>query len=125
MRQFFLTFLLIMTAVVSLTFGGMVVMNHMDGVMLSAGCVTSPCMTPQAGGMDSASCLSYCLQAATVNGIVPMSADAQALVLLSFVIIVFSARVFDKEVVVQIFRRGHHLRKLLLQRQLSTVIIRD
>ncbi len=125
MRQFFLTFLLVVTAAVSLMFGGMAVMNHGVGMMMPGdNCMNGVCATTsQTGGMDGATCLSHCIQAATVNSIVPMSTSVQSLILF-FVAILF-ASVFKAEPVSQFFRTDNAIGKLLLKRQLSTVIIRD
>ena len=124
MRQFLLTFLLILTAATSLSFGGMVLMDHETGMMMPVdGCAAGSCETSNTEGMDGTTCLSHCIRATTVSNIVPMGASVQALVL--FFIAILFVNLFDKNAVSRFFRSDNDIGKILLHRQLSTVIIRD
>lgn len=124
MRAFFLTFLLAVTAAVSLTFGGMAFMNHEAGMMMPGDdCMVGTCPTSRSGDMDDATCISQCIQATTINSMVPARANVQVL-LLVFVSVLF-VNLFAPQVISRFFRSDNDIEKILLHRQLSTVIIRD
>lgn len=123
MRAFLLSFLLILTTAVSLTFGGMVLMDH-DGMMMPGDdCMVGTCPTSRSGNMDDATCISQCIRATTINSLVPASANAQ--VLLLFFVSVLFVNLFAPQVISRFFRSDNDIGKILLHHQLSTVIIRD
>lgn len=123
MRAFLLSFLLILTAAVSLTFGGMVLMDH-DGMMMPGDdCMVGTCTTSRSGDTDDATCISQCIRATTMNSMAPASANVQ--VLLIFFVSVLFVNLFAPQVISRFFRSDNDIEKILLHRQLSTVIIRD
>jgi len=124
MRQFFLSFLLIVTAAVSLTFGGMVFMNHGAGMMMSDdGCAFGACAGSHDGERSGVDCVSHCLQSSTAQGTMPISTSISSILLI--VVAALFGFSFKREVISMFFRNDNDIGKFLLHRQLSTVIIRD
>ncbi len=107
MRQFFLSFLITITAIVSFTFSGVLLLNHENNMMAP---------------MDAV-CISQCIQNSTINGIVPVSTGTQ-MVLLFFAVILFF-RVIDTTQASRVFRNDDDVGKILLRKKLATIRIQD
>ncbi len=124
MRRFVTPFLIAILAIVSLSFGGMAFMDHGDDRMATGACMIGSCLDSHAGQMGGMGCVSHCLKAAFDLGSVPTTGMVQSVLLLSVVAAFFIIN-FREKIAPPFFRSDQGIARLLLHRQLTTVMMQD
>jgi hypothetical protein len=122
MRRFITLFFIAVVAAIGLSFGGMAFMDHGDDMMAMGTCAIGPCLTSHAGEMR-VDCVAHCLKAASNLSSTPTTSTVQFVIFLSAVVLFYLS--FFRPSTATFTRSDHGIARLLLHRQLATVMMRE
>ncbi len=124
MRQYISLLLIIIVVAIGPSFGGMSFMDHSDHMMAMGTCAIESCSDVRSGAVNGMDCVAHCLQVASTLG----SSSAPGIVQFVFTLIVAAVFLFSisrGRYTAILNRSDRGIARLLLHRQLATVVIRD